>query len=135
VFQRAAGAYVVLVDGAAVLYVDRGGGSIQLFPAADDSDTRAAGFRGLAALVADGRVRELVLAKIDGEPAGSSPHREALLDAGFLPGYRGLVLRSPALDRRAANGPFPAGPVDPSLRRSRPGVAPPDARAIRIGRG
>ena len=31
-FQRAAGAYVVLVDGAAVLYLDRGGSSIQVLP-------------------------------------------------------------------------------------------------------
>ncbi len=135
VFQRAAGAYVVMVDGAAVLYVDRGGGSIQLFPAADDPEVRAAGFRGLTALVADGRVRELVLAKIDGEPAGASAHKQGLLDAGFVPGYRGLVLRSPALDRRAANGPFPAGPVDPSLRRARSGGGSPDARVIRMGRG
>jgi ATP-dependent Lhr-like helicase len=135
IFQRAAGAYVVLVDGAAVLYVDRGGSSIQLFPAADDEEVRAAAFRGLTALVADGRVRELVLAKVDGEASGTSPHRQALLDAGFLPGYRGLVLRSPGFERRSANGPFPPGPADPSLRRARPGAGPPDARMIRMGRG
>ena len=117
------------------MYVDRGGGSIQLFPAADDPEVRAAGFRGLTALVAGGRVRELVLARIGGEPAGSSPYKDALLDAGFVSGYRGLVLRSPALERRSANGPFPAGPVDPSMRRARPGAGPPDARAIRMGRG
>ena len=35
-FQRAAGAYVALVDGAAVVYVDRGGTSIQTLPASDD---------------------------------------------------------------------------------------------------
>ena len=48
-FQRAAGAYVVLVDGAAVLYVDRGGTSLQALPAADDPETlghRAARARG-----------------------------------------------------------------------------------------
>ena len=31
-FQRAAGAYVVLVDGAAALYLERGGTSIQMLP-------------------------------------------------------------------------------------------------------
>ena len=36
--QRAAGAYVVLVDGVAALYVDRGGGSIQVLPAADEPE-------------------------------------------------------------------------------------------------
>ena len=34
--QRAAGAYVVLVDGVAVLYLERGGGTLQTLPAADD---------------------------------------------------------------------------------------------------
>ena len=36
--QRAAGAYVALVDGAAVLYLDRGGTSLQVLPAGDDPD-------------------------------------------------------------------------------------------------
>ena len=35
-FQRAAGAYVVLVDGVAALYLDRGGSSLQTLPAAED---------------------------------------------------------------------------------------------------
>jgi hypothetical protein len=34
-----------------------------------------------------------VVTKVDGEPVSQSPHRQALLDAGFLAGYRGLVLR------------------------------------------
>ena len=33
-FQRAAGAYVAMVDGEAVLYLDRGGTSLQALPAA-----------------------------------------------------------------------------------------------------
>ena len=43
--------------------------------------------------MADGRVRELVVTKVDGLPIAESPFRERLLAAGFLPGYRGLVLR------------------------------------------
>ena len=101
-FQRAAGAYVVLVDGAAVLYLDRGGTSLQVLPAAEDADAAGARARGRwRDLVADGRVRELVIGKVDGEPVGLSAHRAALLGAGFVPGYRGLV---PAASRRRSAG-------------------------------
>ena len=92
--QRAAGAYVALVDGAAVLYLDRGGTSIQVLPAAADPEALAAGLRSLADLLTDGRVRELVIGKVDGEPVATSPHREALLAAGFVQGYRGYALRA-----------------------------------------
>ena len=40
-FQRAAGAYVVLVDGIAALYLERGGSTLQTLPAADDPDVAA----------------------------------------------------------------------------------------------
>jgi ATP-dependent Lhr-like helicase len=93
-YQRAAGAYVALVDGEAVLYVDRGGSSLQLLPAADSPDLLALALRSLADLVRDGRVRELVIAKVDGEPVGSSGFRDALLEAGFVSGYRGFALRA-----------------------------------------
>jgi ATP-dependent Lhr-like helicase len=91
--QRAAGAYVALVDGAATLYLERGGSSLQLLPAADDPAALALALRSLGDLVADGRVRDLVIGKVDGEPVGESSHREALAGAGFVPGYRGYVLR------------------------------------------
>ncbi|MFN8630461.1 MAG: DEAD/DEAH box helicase [Chloroflexota bacterium] len=97
-FQRAAGAYVALVDGEAAVYVDRGGTSIATFAAADDPAVLDAALRGLGALLADGRVRELVLTKVDGEPVATSPRREAMLNAGFVAGYRGLVLRAPGAD-------------------------------------
>ncbi|HJP88899.1 MAG TPA: DEAD/DEAH box helicase [Candidatus Limnocylindrales bacterium] len=92
-FQRAAGAYVVLVDGVAALYLDRGGTSLQTLPAFDDPAVRQAALAALAQLLNDGARRELVVAKIDGEPAGRSPHYESMLKAGFIQGYRGLVLR------------------------------------------
>jgi ATP-dependent Lhr-like helicase len=91
--QRAAGAYVVLVDGIAALYLERGGSTIQTLPAADDPAAAVTSFRALAALVADGRVRELVIRKVDGEEVGASPFRPLLLEAGFVAGYRGLALR------------------------------------------
>jgi ATP-dependent Lhr-like helicase len=62
-------------------------------PAADDPDVAVAAAHALRALVDDGRVRELVVTKVDGEPVASSPFRAALEAAGFAPGYRGLVLR------------------------------------------
>ena len=91
--QRAAGASVVLVDGVAVLYLDRGGASIQALPAADEPDIAETAARALGALLEDGRVRELVIAKVDGGPVAESPFRDRLIAAGFVPGYRGLVLR------------------------------------------
>ena len=93
--QRAAGAYVVLVDGAAVLYLERGCRSLLTFPgllAGGERETLALAVRALRELVADGRLRELVLARVDGRPIAQSPLREALLAAGLRPGYRGLTL-------------------------------------------
>jgi len=50
--------------------------------------------RALDTLVADGRVRELVVRKVDGEAVVASPFRERLLQAGYVAGYRGIVLRA-----------------------------------------
>ncbi|HXU86813.1 MAG TPA: DEAD/DEAH box helicase, partial [Verrucomicrobiae bacterium] len=108
VFQRAAGAHVVLVDGVAALYLDRGGGSIQVLPAADDPEVGEIAARTLSALVGDGRARELVITKVDGGPVAESPFRDRLIAAGFVPGYRGLVLRqAPARrDDGTSRGPI-----------------------------
>jgi ATP-dependent Lhr-like helicase len=92
--QRAAGAYVALVDGVAALYLERGGATIQTLPAADDPEVAEAAARSLGALLEDRRVRELVVTKVDGTPVGESPFRERLLAAGFVQGYRGVTLRS-----------------------------------------
>ena len=93
-FQRAAGAYVAVVDGSAALYLERGGGTIQTLPASDDPEIADAALRSLHALVDDRRVRELVITKVDGGPVGESPLRDRLVAAGFSAGYRGLVLRA-----------------------------------------
>jgi ATP-dependent helicase Lhr and Lhr-like helicase len=114
--QRAAGAYVVLVDGVAALYVDRGGGSLQTLPASDDPETGEIAVRALGALVADGRARELVITKVDGGPIAESPFRERLLAAGFVAGYRGLVLRG--LDARAVEPRRPTAAFSDSSRRN-----------------
>jgi ATP-dependent Lhr-like helicase len=91
--QRAAGAYVVLVDGAVALYLERGGHSIQTLPASEDPVVAAVAFQALRALVDDGRYRELVVVRVDGEPVGVSSWRTSLEAGGFAPGYRGHVLR------------------------------------------
>jgi ATP-dependent Lhr-like helicase len=91
--QRAAGAYVALVDGAAALYLERGGRSLQTLPAADDPAVAVVALASLRELVEGGRFRELVLTRIDGEPVSASPWRARLEEAGFVPGYRGHVLR------------------------------------------
>jgi ATP-dependent Lhr-like helicase len=91
--QRAAGAYVAIVDGAPAIYLERGGGTIQTLPAADDEEIADAALRALGGLVADRRIRELVVTKVDGGPVGEAPFRERLVAAGFAAGYRGLVLR------------------------------------------
>jgi len=85
---------VCLADGVAALYLGRGGSTLQVLPAADDPEVAVVAARALGGLVADGRTRELVLTKVDGQPIGDSPFREHLVAAGFVPGYRGLVLRA-----------------------------------------
>jgi hypothetical protein len=84
-----------LVDGVAALYLERGGSTLQTLPAADDPVVAVISFRALGALVADGRVRELAVRKVDGEEVGVSAFHPSLLAAGFVAGYRGLVLRPP----------------------------------------
>jgi len=90
---RAAGASVVLVDGVAALYVERGGRTLQTLPAFDDPDIAAVAVPALRRLIGEGRDRELVVTRVDALPVGQSPHRDALVAGGFVAGYRGLVLR------------------------------------------
>jgi ATP-dependent Lhr-like helicase len=91
--QRAAGAIVVLVDGIATLYVERGGHALQTLPAFDDPGSAGLALAALRGLVGPGRERELVVSRIDALPVAESPHRAALLAAGFVAAYRGLTLR------------------------------------------
>ncbi|MBF8290038.1 MAG: box helicase, partial [Chloroflexi bacterium] len=98
---RAAGASVILVDGVAVLYVERGGRTLQTLPAFDGPTVAGLAVPALHGLIGPGRDRELVVGRIDGMPVAESPHRAVLLAAGFVAGYRGLVLR-PAVE--AARG-------------------------------
>ncbi|MBW3561577.1 MAG: DEAD/DEAH box helicase [Actinobacteria bacterium] len=85
---RQAGAYLVLVDGEATVYLERGARSLATFAPAADT---AAWVDALTALVKDGRIRRIELERIDGEDAHGSPFVPLLEDAGFVDTYRGLT--------------------------------------------
>jgi ATP-dependent Lhr-like helicase len=85
---RAAGAFVVLADGRPVAFLERGARSLLTF-GSDPSEWADP----LAGLVKDGRLRRIELQRIDGLPVGESPLAEGLRAAGFVDGYRGLMLR------------------------------------------
>ena len=89
--RRAAGASVVLAEGAPLLWLDRGGRRALSFEAPSGVLARAiAGLREL--LFRDRRRGPLRLREIDGVPAAESPLRPELLDAGFRLDVDGLVL-------------------------------------------
>ncbi len=84
---RAAGSYVVLIDGECSAYLERGGRSLLVFT---ENDAWA---DGIASLQKDGRVRRLVVERVNGVPAAESAEAGALRAAGFSDSYRGLALR------------------------------------------
>ncbi len=91
---RAAGAYVVLVDGAPAAYLERGGRSLLSFESASPP---SGWLPALATLVTEGRLRKLELTRVDGEPVLGSPRwLDELRAVGFVPGHRGATLRARA---------------------------------------
>ena len=88
---RQAGAYVVLVGGDPVLYVERGGKGLQTLVAAGDGRLEPA-LGALAAHVRGGAIKRLALERVDGEPAMTSPLAPALTALGFQEGPRRLTL-------------------------------------------
>ena len=92
--RRVPGAAVVLVDGIATLYVDRGGRRLLTFPAADDPDVAITAARALTKVAERHRGRILRIEKIDGEPARTSPHAERLRAAAFQSDPRGLFVEA-----------------------------------------
>ena len=83
--RRVAGAYVVLVDGAATLFLERGGRSLTPLRDPDGSWEHVA-VAALAALVSTGRHPRLTIAD---PPPALTPYLSA---AGFVPTPRGLAL-------------------------------------------
>ncbi len=89
---RKAGALVVLVDGALVLYVERGGRTLLTF--ADEPALLEPAARALAAAVGRGALGKLTVERADGEHVFSSAAVSAALQgAGFAMTPQGLRLR------------------------------------------
>ncbi|GAB3972532.1 hypothetical protein GCM10027615_33890 [Plantactinospora veratri] len=88
---RKAGALVVLVDGALVLYVERGGRTLLSF--SDDHEALAAAAQALGSAVGSGALGALAVERADGASVHASPLRDALTAAGFRTTPRGLRLR------------------------------------------
>jgi ATP-dependent Lhr-like helicase len=92
--QRAAGAYVVIVDGLAALYLERGGRSLFRLPAASDAEVAQRAVGALPSLVSlGGPMREIRLERVDRAPVAESALADPLRHAGFRPSYRGWTLR------------------------------------------
>ncbi|MEO8875881.1 MAG: DEAD/DEAH box helicase, partial [Polyangiaceae bacterium] len=94
--QRAAGARVILHDGALVGFLGRGADSLLTFIPRDEparSDAGRALGEALAGIVDSGRAKALFLTAIDGQPANISPLAPALSRAGFQMGGRGMLRR------------------------------------------
>jgi len=88
---RAAGAFVVLLDGEPAAYLERGGRSLVTFPAADRDD---AWIDAVVEAQRCGRLKALQIERIDDSSARTSALAPRLRSAGFTDGYRGLTLRS-----------------------------------------
>jgi ATP-dependent Lhr-like helicase len=89
---RKAGALVVLVDGALVVYVERGGRTLLTFD--DDPAVLSPAVASLASAVRGGALGKLAVERADGEHIMGTPLAEALEAAGFHATPRGLRLRS-----------------------------------------
>jgi ATP-dependent Lhr-like helicase len=88
---RKAGALVVLLAGALVLYVERGGKTLLSFT--DDAEMLRPAAEALARAVKNGALGRLSVEKADGEAVLVSDLGRALEAAGFHPTPRGLRLR------------------------------------------
>ena len=99
------------------LYLERGGSTLQVLPAGDDPETRAIALGALRDLVADGRVRELVIGKVDGEPVAHVRRSATTCSArGSSPATAGTPSGPRRRPRRIAG--------TPGRRRSAPRARP-----------
>ncbi|MGF2950142.1 ATP-dependent helicase [Microbacterium alcoholitolerans] len=88
---RKAGGLVVLVDGALVLYLERGGRTVLAFD--DDPEVLRAAASDLVATSRARRLETLTVEKINGAGVYGTPFANALQDAGFVATPRGYALR------------------------------------------
>jgi ATP-dependent Lhr-like helicase len=89
---RVSGAWVVLLDGEAALYVERGGRSLVPLREPDEEWLRPA-LDALVAHVRGGGAKRLSVERFDGEPIVETEVLSLLVEAGFLAGPRRAVLR------------------------------------------
>lgn len=89
---RKAGALVVLVDGALVLYVERGGKTLLAF--SDDTEVLAAAGAALVGVVTRGAVDKLIMEKVNGHGILDTPVADALAQAGAYSTPKGLRIRA-----------------------------------------
>jgi len=88
---RKAGGLVVLVDGALVLYLERGGRTVLAFD--DDPEALRAAASELVATSRARRLDTLTVEKINGEAIYGTAFATALQEAGFVATPRGFTLR------------------------------------------
>jgi ATP-dependent Lhr-like helicase len=89
---RVAGAWVVLLGGEAVLFVERGGRSLVPLREPSPEWLRPA-IEALVAHVRAGGAKRLAVERFDGEPVVESGAMSLLVESGFLAGPRRAVLR------------------------------------------
>jgi ATP-dependent Lhr-like helicase len=89
---RVAGAHVVLLDGEAVLYVERGGRTLVPLREPEEGWLREA-LAALVAWVRAGHAKRLAVERFDGQPVVETGAMPLLVEAGFLAGPRRAVLR------------------------------------------
>jgi ATP-dependent Lhr-like helicase len=89
---RKAGALVVLVDGALVLYVERGGKTLLAF--VEDPGILAAAGAALVGVVTRGAVDKLIMEKVNGHGILDTPVAAALAHAGAYSTPKGLRIRA-----------------------------------------
>jgi ATP-dependent Lhr-like helicase len=89
---RVAGAWVVMLDGQAALYVERGGRSLVPLREPEPEWLRSA-LGALVSHVRAGGAKRLAVERFDGEAVVETDVLELLVEAGFLAGPRRAVLR------------------------------------------
>ena len=82
----------MLVDGACVAYIERGGRSLLTFGSDGAAETPTSGSTRWSRRTRRAGSAGLQLERIDDEPARTSPHAPRLRAAGFADGYKGLTL-------------------------------------------
>jgi ATP-dependent Lhr-like helicase len=96
---RAAGARVLLLGGRPLGFLERGARRLVTFVSRDDEPEQVAArnhtlVAALASLVSTGSVRSIEVSHVDALPVREAPLAADLRAAGFVDGYRGLVLRA-----------------------------------------